>query len=262
MVNDNNIERIERYLTGQMSPEESDVFLADLKKDKQLREEAQMMALMVKEIKKNQAIQDSEVIDEVRIGQEKMKASARARRIRLFKWAASIAAVVLVVIGVTIFNKSYKTGGLLASADSIEVAADSVETLIAQATIDKVFNKYYSPFQMTVSRGADDEKVLKELADLYNKVGTEKELAPVIEELEKRYGFCHVSFDINPQDKEALEYADYVYSHQPYENDIAWYLALAYLKNNEPDKAKKLLKPLADDGNAQAQQLLKELDRL
>ena len=48
MENKDNSERIERFLKEQMSPEENDASLNDLKSDKDLREEAQMMALMIK----------------------------------------------------------------------------------------------------------------------------------------------------------------------------------------------------------------------
>lgn len=260
MVNDNNSERIERYLTGQMTLEESEVFLADLKTDKALREEAQMMAMMFQAMNDEQEKLDAEVIEEVRAERDQAKemASSRARRISLFKWAASIAAVVLVIFGVTQFYKSNKSGELIASADSIATVADSTEILLAQATIDEVFNKYYSPYQMTVSRGADDEKVLKELAELYNKVGSEKDLAPVIEILEEKLNICHPCLDENKPQGNNFEYAKYKY----YENDIAWYLALAYLKNNEKGKAEMLLNNLAADGNAQAESLLKELEGL
>ena len=51
MVNKDNSERIERYLREQMTPEENEVFLNELRNDKELREEAQMMALLIKEMK-------------------------------------------------------------------------------------------------------------------------------------------------------------------------------------------------------------------
>lgn len=49
-----NSERIERYLREQMTPEENEAFLNDLRNDKELREEAQMMALLIKAMKEEQ----------------------------------------------------------------------------------------------------------------------------------------------------------------------------------------------------------------
>ena len=48
MANKDNNERIERFLREQMSLEENEAFLNDLRIDKDLREEALMMALMKK----------------------------------------------------------------------------------------------------------------------------------------------------------------------------------------------------------------------
>ncbi len=46
--NEERLERIERFLREQMSPEETQEFIKDLKNDKELREDAQMMAQMIK----------------------------------------------------------------------------------------------------------------------------------------------------------------------------------------------------------------------
>ena len=45
-----NYNRLEKYLKEQMTPEESNAFLNDLRNDNELREEAQTTALMIKEM--------------------------------------------------------------------------------------------------------------------------------------------------------------------------------------------------------------------
>ena len=46
-----NYDRIEKFLRDKMSPQEKEVFLNDLRNNKKLRKEAQMMALMIKEMR-------------------------------------------------------------------------------------------------------------------------------------------------------------------------------------------------------------------
>lgn len=228
-TNDNGT-RIERYLTEQMTPEENEAFLNDLRNDKELREEAQMMAMAIKEVKEKQAMQDAEIIEEVLASNGTAFTPAVAastavgvtggKTIRLVRWAASIAAMFVLIFGATHIYRMNK--------------------------IDNLFNDYYTSYDVSSARGGDDEAIKEELAILYNKVGTDKDVTSVIDRLQTIYDNIQSNSD---------EYVDYSY----YENDIAWYLALAYIKNNNLDKAKELLKPLADNGNAEADKLLKEL---
>ena len=214
MTNKDNSERIDRYLREQMTPEESEAFLNDLRSDKELREEAQMMALLIEEMKEEQASQDEAVRQEV------VAAARPSTTIRLIKWIGSIAALFVIVFGAHQWYSSYR--------------------------MDKVFDAYYEPYDITKAKGIDDEAIKQELAELYNKVGAEEDIAPVITRLQTVYDGIQANSD---------NYADYSY----YKNDIAWYLALAYVKDHQTDKAKELLKPLAEHGVAEAEKLLKEL---
>ena len=85
MENKDNSERIERFLREQMTPEESEAFMNDLKKDKELREEAQMMALLIKEMKEEQAKEDEVLRQRV------MASKTKSKNIRMIRWAISIA---------------------------------------------------------------------------------------------------------------------------------------------------------------------------
>ena len=209
-----NTERIDKFLHEQMSPEEIEAFLKDLRTDKELRDEAQAMALLIKEMREEQAKLDSEIIEEV------LASKRKARIIRMVKWGASIAAMLVIVFGGVHIYK------------------------ISQ--IDHLFNEYYSAYDVSLARGGDDEAIKEELAILYNKVGKERDITPIIARLQTIYD------NIQSNNK---DYLDYGY----YENDIAWYLALAYIKDHKLDKAKELLKPLADDGDKAAEELIKKL---
>lgn len=214
-----NSERIERYLREQMTPEENKAFLNDLQTDKVLREEAQMMALLIKEMKEEQARQDEAITQEILASGR----PATTKTIRLVKWLGSIAAMFILLFGANQWYSSYK--------------------------IDKVYDAYYTPYDVSLARGGDDETVKKELAELYNKVETEKDITPIISRLQSIYDGIQANSD---------DYSDYTY----YENDIAWYLALAYIKDHNLEKAKEMLKPLANNGNEEAEKLIEELKKV
>ena len=201
-----------------MTPEENEAFLNDLRNDKDLREEARMMALLIKDMKEEQAKQDAEITEKVYAFKKKNKP------ISIVRWTFSIAAMFILIFGATqLWNKQSET--------------------------DSLFNTYYSPYDFSSARGGDDEAIKTELAELYNKVGTEKDISPIISRLQTIYDNIQSGND---------DYADYNY----YENNIAWYLALAYLKDHNLEKAITLLKPLADNGDEDAIKLLNAIEAL
>ena len=221
MANKDNSERIERFLREQMSPEENDAFLNDLKNDKDLREEAQMMALMIKEMKEEQ-IKQSEKLTEDVLAEEKQAKTARI--ISMVRWPLSIAAMFILIFGATLlWNR--------------------------QSDSEILFNEYYQPYVVQGERGGDDDAIKEELANLYNKVGTEDDVTPIITRLLTIYDNILSN---------NVDYAEYIY----YEKDIVKYLALAYIKNNDLDKAKRLLKPYAEDGDDEAAEIIKAIDSL
>lgn len=220
MANKDNSERIERYLREQMTPEENEAFLNDLRKNKELREEAQMMAMLIKEMKEEQAKQDEAIAKEILASKEK----STAKTIRLVKWIGSIAAMFILLFGaITLWNKQSDTDILYAQADNI-------------------FEQHYSPYTLQGDQRGGDSDVEKELVVLFNLIGTEKDVHPVIEKLQK----------INDS-------IDSEYEYSLYADDITRYLALAYLKDHNLEKAIIILKPLADNGDEDAIKLFKAI---
>ena len=216
MVNKDNSERIERYLREQMTPEENEAFLNDLKSDKELREEAQMMALLIKEMKEEQAKQSENLTEEVLAEEKQAKKTELISKVR---WSLSIAAMFILIFGVTLlWNR--------------------------QSDTDALFTNYYSPYTLQGESRGGDSDVEKELAVLFNQVGTEKDVSIVIDKLQKIY-----------------DSVDSEYEYILYTDDIAWYLALAYLKVDKPEKSKELLKPLAENGNDLAIKLLNAIEK-
>lgn len=216
-----NSERIDKFLKKQMTLEENEKFLEDLRKDEELRKEAHMTVLMIQELQERQAKEDAEIIEDI------LASKKRAKTISITRWALSIAAMFLLVFGaVTLWNKQSDTDILYAQADNI-------------------FEQHYSPYTLQGDSRGGDSEVEKELSVLFNQVGTEKDVSPIIEKLQK----IHDSIDSE-------------YDYSLYADDITWYLALAYLKGHNLDKAKKLLKPLADNDDDKAKLLLNALNDL
>jgi hypothetical protein len=216
MAKDNS-ERIDKFLRGLMTPEENNAFMSDFNNDRVLREETQITALMIKELEESQAQKDAEIIEEV-------LAVKRARIITIARRTLSIAAMIILIFGVTtLWNR--------------------------QSDTDALFEQYYVSPEVSSPRGGDDEAVQQELTNLYIKIGTGEDIIPIINRLQT----IHDNIVADNED-----YDEYKYS----QNTIDWYLALAYIKNENLDKAKELLKPLADNGDEDAIKLFNAIASL
>ena len=122
---------------------------------------------------------------------------------------------------------------------------------------DKRFNElsdivspYYSEYSISdYIRGDVDSITVAHLYTLFNKIKEQRNVNNIIAELEPIYA----NID-----------SDFTYS--AYANDIAINLALAYIKNDQTDKAAIILKKLAEDNSdtpiaIKANELLKKLEK-
>ena len=103
---------------------------------------------------------------------------------------------------------------------------------------DKRFNElsgivspYYSEYSMgECSRGDVDSATIAHIYTLFNNIKAQRNMSKIIEELEPIYA----NLD-----------SDFTYS--AYANEIAWNLALAYIKDDQTDKAINILEKLEAD---------------
>lgn len=210
-----NSERIDKYLHEQMTQEEREIFLNDLRKDKELRDEAQAMALLIKEMREQQAKEDAEIIEEV------LAAKKAAKIVSIRRWVGSIAAMLVIVFGLGL-------GG---------------NHLYVSHRMNVLFDEYYTPSELaSLSPRGGDGEVEKELEDLFNHIGTAKDVKPAIEKLQTIY-----------------DNIDNEYEYSLYAYEITWYLALAYIKDKDKDKAKELLLQLKEKGDERAEKILPKL---
>lgn len=97
--------------------------------------------------------------------------------------------------------------------------------------LSAIVSPYYSEYNLNdISRGDVDSVAVAHLYTLFNNIKEQRNVSDIIEELEPIYA--------------SLE-SDFTYS--AYANDIALNLALAYIKDNQIDKAIPVLEKLESD---------------
>ena len=97
--------------------------------------------------------------------------------------------------------------------------------------LDATVSPYYTEYSMSdVSRGDLDSATTFHLYDLFIQIQENRSVSDIIKELEPIYN----SLDEN-------------FTYNAYANDIAWNLALAYVKDDQIDKAINILQKLKAD---------------
>ena len=94
-----------------------------------------------------------------------------------------------------------------------------------------IISPYYTEYSMSdISRGETDSATVAHLYTLFNNIKEQRNVTNNIKELESIYAALDTDFTYNA-----------------YANDIAWNLALAYIKNDQIDKAVPVLEKLEKD---------------
>lgn len=217
-------ELFDLFVRGKMSPDEEMVFKDKIKSDPELKERAKILTYLIKNIKAVGEERDKIIISaysqfssekEVRdvIGsiekQEKLEMHEKKVNMRsIMQWSSSIAAIL--IIGLIFGIQYYNSYKVTSLAD-----------------------KYYMEYDISSNlRGMSEESVKEELLTLIDNVKEEKELKQTISKLKVIY------------DKAlSEEYNEYT-NHS---TTIAWYMALAYLKDNKKEDAIVVLNKLIKD---------------
>lgn len=148
----NNEEKINRYLRGEMTPEEDSAFELDLQKDDALKRQAESMARIVKEMKVLGDEHDKQFVEQMKASSEK-----KATPVRWISIAASFA--LIFTVGYHIYDYSATTG---------------------------LGREYASAFPASsIIRGEENEDVSETLTALFDNVANREDLDNTIEQLEK-----------------------------------------------------------------------------
>lgn len=219
--------RIETFLKGKMSPSEATAFKTELKSDKALRERAITMAMLIKAMKKVGTEEDKNIIQEIITNKS---AVPKHKSISLFMRIAVAAAIVG-----TVFIVDY------------QLAKTNTQTLASEYLA-------YAPQLLPIEgelRGANT-----------NERNIEAQLIPLFENVKKELAddenIKHLS------ELYLLASSDKLNDYSDYMDIIGYYLAIAYMQNNDKEKAKQLLSKLAIDNpdNAEINNLLKSLSTI
>ncbi len=128
-------------------------------------------------------------------------------------------------------NRIFRSIAWACSIAALFVILFNVFSNSKQDKLDSIVVEYYTPFQAEeFVRGDDDSVVVAELTVLFNAVGEEGDCSDVTEKLESIYK----SIDTD-------------YTYRAYSNDVAWYLALSYIKCGRMDNAENVLNEIIKD---------------
>lgn len=114
--------------------------------------------------------------------------------------------------------------------------------------LSSIVSPYYAEYSMNdISRGDADSATVAHLYTIFNNIKEQRNVSSIIAELEPIYNSLDSDFTYNA-----------------YANDIAWNLALAYIKDDQIDKAISILDKLEKDNPdtpiaAKASELKKQL---
>ena len=152
----NNEERIERYLHGEMTPEEEALFEQDIANDDTLRRQAEAMAKVVKGMEAVGGERDRLMI-------EKMKA-ANGKRLAPVWWMSIAASLVIIfTVGYHFYDRSQT---IALGQQYAYVFSTETESLIRGEEDEDVANKLNVLFD-NAANGKDLDNTIKELEELW-----------------------------------------------------------------------------------------------
>ena len=228
--NDRLDERIERFIKDQMTPEERDGFIRELKEDKQLRERAATMVLLLKGIQKVGAEKDKKMLEGARY---QVKKPVR----KVYPFVRNVAFKVLSVAACLC---------LLFSVYDYQSTKNATYSLAADALV-----AYHAG--ITDGQGergaADESQVISSLEDVFAKVQQGEQVKENIKCLSEYF---------------ELSVADTFNDYTNHFKDIGYFLAVAYLQDNDREEAVRVLKRILelDPDFVEGANLLKQISEV
>ncbi len=222
--------RINRYLKGQMSPDEEKSFLVELQEDSSLKARAIAIARMIKSMERIGSTNDGKIINSLRsISEEKVSEVAKRSSMPIKSKASRI---------LFIPKKSLIA---FSAAASILICIFGGYRIYDNHQMTTLASEYLAYFPMSEYNRGPENSVGREIYMLYQHIEERSDLEGTIVYLERIW-----------EESQDLTYNDYT----EFSPEIGWLLANAYIMNNEKDKAIKLLTILeteSDGGSAMAE---------
>lgn len=245
LINDTD-ERIETFLRGNMSAEEEEAFKKELKENPELRSRAMEMTALIKGLQTSESKNQESIISSVET-MEKKYAWGRFKRTLNDLSSDEEEQNVENRVKEKNTQKSHFIWWAC-SAAAICIIFFSIFKAQRYRTLDEAIAPYCTQYDMSaLSRGDADSVTISHLYSLFNQIPKQRNVSDIIKELEPIYA----SLD-----------SDYTY--HLYANDIAWNLAIAYIKDDQIDKAISVLEKLKEDNPdtpifTKAEELIKRL---
>lgn len=209
--------RVDRYLRHQMTAEEEQAFRSEIASDSEKKERARITALMIKAMQQEGLSQDNKIIEEIRgmnEAQFRKTLGLKPRVInlwpRIIKYSVAACAVGFVSFGAYRYHEYNQTVSL-GNSQYIAYVSDLSEMNNVRGIV-----------------GTSDDAIREELVMLFTNVAEGMEIKNTIEKLESLYAKSNI------EDSPFNEFQD----------DIAWNLAIAYLKNGEREKPIPILEDM------------------
>ena len=276
-----NIDKIERYLKGQLNAAEEKAFRDQLRNDKAFRDEVLATALMIKQMKQQNHEKEKAILAEsIKIALEKPAAKrgdpervkvasveaerAEAARTRALKEEAERAeaerraAAVSSAASRPAASRRPWIYWVSSIAAVLIIGFFAVKPIYFNYKSDQMISQNYaqwSPREEGTTKGASrgevqaGENVIAELTELFDNVGKGKDMKMTTYRLEK-----------------ALKESETDYEYYQYTADIVWYLALAYIQENQFGKARTALAAIIESEDPyyleRAEKLYKEIENM
>lgn len=205
-------ERIEAFLRGTMSAEEEASFKQDIKENAELKHRAITMASLIKGFQEKESQKESGIINSLT---QRPAVTAKQRNEILRPNKKRIQPILWWTCSVA----------------AAFVVIFGIYKVHRHNQLDETVAPYYMDYDLSnVSRGDVDSVTITHLYTLFSQIQETRNMSDIIKELEPIYH----SLDDD-------------YTYHPWANDIAWNLALAYIKDDQIDKAITILDKLKQD---------------
>lgn len=228
-------ERIDSFIRGTMTEEEESAFKQEIQANPELRAQVLATISLIKGIRNQEAEKEKDIID------KNARAVVAQANYNPYTSQAPRASQ-------EHYSRSRSIMLWICSIAALFVIIFGVYKEKRFRDLSAIVSPYYSEYNMSdYARGDLDSVAVARLYTLFNNIKEQRNVRDIIEELEPIYASLDVDF-----------------TYSAYANDIALNLALAYIKDDQIDKAIPVLEKLKEDNPetpiaVKATELLKKL---
>ncbi len=228
------IQYIDKYLDGELSEQEVKTFEAEMQSNKDFAHEVKLQQTA------RETVEYANFMDKVETIRNEKSPSEQSK-----KSSTGIIRRLLPIVGLA--------------------AAALIALLVWQPWQGSLVDNYYEPYTLNVTQRGTGEQSLLQAEKAYNS-GDYTAALPIFEKypdkVEVQLAKGNAEYNLGKLDAAATTFEQIISTNKyPYHEPIAnWYLALTYLKQDEPEKAKTVLAKIKNgDYYDRAQRLFKKI---